>query len=204
MVERDAGIAAMEADGEDLFRAAGAVAAPHRSFDAVDPDVVADTRSDEPRIARQRRPGNAACECAECGTFHAAKLAGARIGVGDRDEAFDHASLPANRDGVPRTGAFVSAFLHRPARMREVGDARGLYPALDATNETVRAIGSGEARAPGAGGFAPGRTASAVASKRGGGREQDADRGSGESHLRCLSRLMYRKNRGAARGWSRH
>lgn len=115
MVDPDAGIAAVKADGEDVFRGAGAVAAPHRSIDAGDADVVADPRGNQRRIARQRRPRDRS----ERRGRDAAKLPAPGVGVGDRDEPFDRAARRrANPDGVPRTGAFVSAFLHRAARVR--------------------------------------------------------------------------------------
>jgi hypothetical protein len=68
MVDRDAGIAAVETDRKDLFRGAGGGAAPYRFVDTGDADVTADTRRSEGRIAWERRPRDGAV----CGGLDAA------------------------------------------------------------------------------------------------------------------------------------
>jgi hypothetical protein len=161
MVDPDAGIAAVETDGEDAFRGSGAVAAPHRSVDAGDRDVIADTRFERHRIAWERRPRDGAV----CGGLDATQLSGAGIGIAERDEAVGRAPRRANRDRIPWARAFVSAFLEGPTRMWEVGDARRFHATFDAAHEAVRAIRSGEVDAPTLGGLTPEPSAPAVASE---------------------------------------
>lgn len=52
MVDRDAGIAAVEADGEDLLGAPGGLAIADRSVVTADADVTADPGCEERRIPR--------------------------------------------------------------------------------------------------------------------------------------------------------
>ena len=146
MVDPDAGLAPMEADGKDPFRSPRLVADAHGAVHAHHRRTGADPRS---RIAWERGPRDRFVRTTE--------VPARDIRTRRRDDPACSAAGLAAGDDVPRARAHAASFALRyplsegsplaAARMRQVREARDLDAIVDASREAVGAVGPLEARA---------------------------------------------------------